>query len=420
MQFFRPAALQARHASSIGAIVLIRPLSFTFLTLCATACACCVVLFLLFGTYTKRSTVTGQLVPDVGVVKVLVPQPGIVLSKHVDEGQRVERGATLYVLSSERQSSTQGDVQAAISEQVGRRQSSLQDEVAKTRRLQQEDRNALTKKIDGLDTELAKIDSLLESQRSRISLAADAVSRAQELVGQNFISKEQLQQRQADLLDQRTRLQALERDRISTARERSSAASELTSLPIRYQTQLAQLERQLSSNHQELTESEARRRLVISAPEAGIATAVAAEIGQSVDVNKPLLTIVPQGARLQAHLYAASRAIGFIKPGDAVLLRYPAFPYQKFGHATGQVIHVSRTSLPANELAANGSLANPGQATGEPLYRITVALARQTILAYGKQQPLQAGMQIEADVLQEKRFLYEWVLEPLYSLSGKL
>jgi membrane fusion protein len=420
MQFFRPAALQARHASSIGAIVLIRPLSFTFLTLCATACACCVVLFLLFGTYTKRSTVTGQLVPDVGVVKVLVPQPGIVLSKHVDEGQRVERGATLYVLSSERQSSTQGDVQAAISEQVGRRQSSLQDEVAKTRRLQQEDRNALTKKIDGLDTEIAKIDSLMESQRSRISLAADAVSRAQELVGQNFISKEQLQQRQADLLDQRTRLQALERDRISTARERSSAASELTSLPIRYQTQLAQLERQLSSNHQELTESEARRRLVISAPEAGIATAVAAEIGQSVDVNKPLLTIVPQGARLQAHLYAASRAIGFIKPGDAVLLRYPAFPYQKFGHATGQVIHVSRTSLPANELAANGSLANPGQATGEPLYRITVALARQTILAYGKQQPLQAGMQIEADVLQEKRFLYEWVLEPLYSLSGKL
>ena len=41
-------------------------------------------------------------------------------------------------------------------------------------------------------------------------------------------------------------------------------------------------------------------------------------------------------------------------------------------------------------------------------------------MAYGNAQPLQAGMVVEADVLQEKRKLYEWVLEPLYSLTGKL
>ncbi len=57
---------------------------------------------------------------------------------------------------------------------------------------------------------------------------------------------------------------------------------------------------------------------------------------------------------------------------------------------------------------------------GEPLYRITVVLARQTITAYGKPQPLQAGMLVDADIVQEKRHLYEWVLEPLYSLTGKL
>ncbi|MET5012441.1 secretion protein HlyD, partial [Burkholderia pseudomallei] len=31
-----------------------------------------------------------------------------------------------------------------------------------------------------------------------------------------------------------------------------------------------------------------------------------------------------------------------------------------------------------------------------------------------------AGMALQADVLQERRRLYEWVLEPLYSLTGKL
>ena len=30
------------------------------------------------------------------------------------------------------------------------------------------------------------------------------------------------------------------------------------------------------------------------------------------------------------------------------------------------------------------------------------------------------GMQLEADIMQERRKLYEWVLEPLISITGKL
>ena len=57
---------------------------------------------------------------------------------------------------------------------------------------------------------------------------------------------------------------------------------------------------------------------------------------------------------------------------------------------------------------------------GEPLYRITVDLSAQTIMAYGEARPLQIGMQLEADIMQERRKLYEWVLEPLISITGKL
>lgn len=63
---FRPAALAAKQTNWLGEIVLIRPLSFSFLT----ALAAVLVLFLYWETYTKRSTVTGQLVPDAGLVKV--------------------------------------------------------------------------------------------------------------------------------------------------------------------------------------------------------------------------------------------------------------------------------------------------------------------------------------------------------------
>ena len=82
---------------------------------------------------------------------------------------------------------------------------------------------------------------------------------------------------------------------------------------------------------------------------------------------------------------------------------------------------VSKTALASHELSGMNLLpgALPG-AGAEPMYRVTVALASQHVNAYGKAQPLQSGMLLEADVMQDKRRLYEWVLEPLYSLSGRL
>ena len=86
---FRPAALAAKQTGWLGEIVLIRPLSFSFLTALAAVLAAVVVLFLCWGTYTKRSTVAGQLVPDAGLVKVYAQQPGVVLEKRVLEVQSV-------------------------------------------------------------------------------------------------------------------------------------------------------------------------------------------------------------------------------------------------------------------------------------------------------------------------------------------
>lgn len=418
---FRPAALSARHVNWLGDIILIRPISFGFLTALAAVLAAIIVAFLFWGTYTKRTPVSGQLIPDSGLVKVYVPQSGIVLQKHVSEGQAVKQGELLYVVSSERQSSTQGNIQAAISSQVETRQQSLRDELDKTQRLQQDERGALIKKIEGLTSELSKIASQIEGQKNRNNLSEEAVLRAQELLAQNYISREQLQQKQADLLDQRNRLQTLERDYISIGRELSSQKSEFASLPLRHQNQRAQIERGIISTGQELTESEAKRRLAITAPESGVVTAVTAEVGQAVDASRALLSIVPNGASLQAQLYAPSKSIGFIKHGDAVLVRYQAYPYQKFGHAKGTVVSVSKTALPSSELTGIGNLSNGGAGgNNEPLYRITVNLAAQSVNAYGKAQTLQAGMLLDADVLQETRRLYEWVLEPLYSLTGKL
>jgi len=152
----------------------------------------------------------------------------------------------------------------------------------------------------------------------------------------------------------------------------------------------------------------------VTAPAAGTVAALLVEPGQAVGGGASLLTLLPDGSPLEAHLYAPSRAVGFIRAGQEVRLRFPAFPYQKFGSHRARVLSVSRSAL----VPAESGFVPPDGAR-EPLYRVKVALERQTVSAYGRDEPLQAGMLVDADVLLDRRRLIEWVFEPLLSLAGR-
>jgi membrane fusion protein len=48
-----------------------------------------------------------------------------------------------------------------------------------------------------------------------------------------------------------------------------------------------------------------------------------------------------------------------------------------------------------------------------------VRLARQDISGYGVTQQLKPGMALEADVMQDRRAVWEWVLEPLVAAGAR-
>jgi membrane fusion protein len=69
-------------------------------------------------------------------------------------------------------------------------------------------------------------------------------------------------------------------------------------------------------------------------------------------------------------------------------------------------------------LTLPGAATAPNQ-TSEPLYRIRLKLKQQSVLAYGKPINLKPGMLLNASIILEHRRLYEWILEPLFSISGR-
>ncbi|WP_249411871.1 HlyD family efflux transporter periplasmic adaptor subunit [Pseudomonas sp. St290] len=403
----------------LGSILLIRPVSFTFFTVFATLLASIVIIFFIWGSYTKRSTIAGQLLPSSGQIKVYAPQQGRVLESFIHEGQYVKRGTLLLTLSSEHYGENADPVQESISNNLKQRKLSLLDEHKKIKILQTDERKSLTTHLSSLKNELEILAGQIFSQQQLVALASNATSRYSGLMEKGYIAMDQLQQRQAELLNYQQKLNALERDRSSLRQQIAERHNELSGLSARHENQLAIVHRALSEIDRELIESEARRILVIKAPQEGVVTTIFAEPGQTTGTARSLLSIVPNNSLLQAELYSPSKSIGFIRVGDKVRIRYQPYPYQKFGQHNGTVKSISRTSVSAVELAnAVGEIPGIGL-DGERYYRIRVGLDQQHVLAYGEQRPLQTGMLLEADIMQETRHLYEWVLEPLYSLTGR-
>ena len=415
---FRPEALEGRHRASLGTIQLTRPVSFALLTALVVAAALCVVGFLLLGDYTRKARVTGYLAPDRGVIRLVAPQAATVLESHAAEGRVVRQGDVLFVLAVD-QATLTGDMQAMVNSSLAARERSLQSASRQQQQLEQARLAALDRQLEQMRRELAQMGAEGDLQAQRLRLAGDAQTRLESLRLENFVSAAQVQAKAEEVLAIRAQVQGLERQRSVHQRELDQLLAQRRELPLQAQAVQGEIERGLATLAQQAAQTESGRRIVLRAPQDGTVTAVLAEAGHSVNTASALASLLPADAKLQAHLYAPSSAVGFIRADQAVLLRYQAFPYQKFGHQPGRVVQVSRSPLQAAEMASL-SLPTGGATATEPLYRITVTLEAQTVTAYGQAQPLAPGMQLDADVQLDRRRLIEWILEPVLGVVGRV
>ncbi|HEY8709205.1 MAG TPA: HlyD family efflux transporter periplasmic adaptor subunit [Burkholderiaceae bacterium] len=415
---FRPEALEHRDRDWLGSIQLTRPVSLSVLTWFAVLVAASVATYLVLGEYTRKARVSGYLVPDRGVIRLVAPQPATVVESHAADGRSVHRGDVLFVLDIG-QSTLSGDTQAAVQSSLALRERSLHGAARQRTQLEQSQLDALDRQIDAMRRELDSMAVETDLQRQRLALAQQAQAQFESLRNQNFVSAAQVRAKAEEVLNVKAQLQSLERQRAAHLREIAGLQAQRRDLPLRAQAAQGEIDRDLAALAQQAAESEARQRVVVRAPEDGVLSGVLAEPGQAVTPAVALASLLPAGARLQAQLFAPSSAVGFVRADQTVELRYQAFPYQKFGLQAGEVVQVSRSPLQASELAGL-LLPAAASAGGEPLYRITVRLDRQSVAAYGQAQALAPGMQLEADVLLDRRRLIEWLFEPVLGIAGRV
>jgi membrane fusion protein len=391
----------------------------------------------LLGSVTKKARITGITIPVGGSISVAAPNAGLLLHSFVKEGESVVAGQALFELSTARQGQ-QGEITALVAQQLASRQQSLQTEQRLRSAQATEKKQALEQRLANLASEAAQLEQEVTLTQRRHALASSSVSKFQTLQAQGYVSGAQTQQKQEELIDIATRLSNLQRSQTQLQANRLALQAEQASVVNSLATDQAQLQRASASLQQEIAENHNRKASLITASQAGSITTLSSQTGQMINAGQVLATLIPgkkdgasdsaDSAILEAHLYAPSRSAGFVAIGQQVLIRYQAYPYQKFGLQQGTVIDVSKTPFAPNELPAslastilsNAQQNIQGFNSNEALYRIKVRLDKQAINAYGQLQSLKAGMTLEADVVQDRRRIWEWVMEPVLALSSSM
>jgi membrane fusion protein len=327
------------------------------------------------------------------------------------EGEQVNEGKLLATVTVPRVTPVSGDTQVALEHRLAQRQVGLASTQSAQQSQLQAQSDGLKAQLAQAKRELAQIEAEVATRQQQARIANETLDKMRPLETGRFISPLQVRQQETTALEYAGQVQTLQRQALDMRRSIAQLQQALGELPGQRQAVSANYQRDLAQLEQERVQTQAQGTLALNAPVTGVIATQLVKPGQAVQAGQPLMSLLPGDGKLEAELLVPSRAIGFIQPGDKVLLRFQAFPYQKFGHQMGKVARISRSALSAND--ANGQ-------QSEPFYRVTVVLAKQSVTAYGKAEGLKPGMLLDADILGEKRRLIEWVFEPLYSIKGKV
>ena len=417
---FRQEALEARATQWMGAIRLSRPIGHVVAAGLACVSVALIAAFAIFGSYTRKATVGGSLQPIGGVLRMTTPVSGTLVDRRVVEGQAVAEGDVLFVLSTDRRSSS-GNTEAAIATQLDARRVALARDLHLVDERERSRTRATQERLAAIDVERTQLVRETEINAARVAIAEKNVERFAELARTGFVATVQVQARLDDALLIHAQHETLVRLDANLQRERIGLALQSDESRQQAETERSEIVRAETTVTREATENAARRTTFVTAPYAATVTGITAHPGQRVTEGGLLATLIRADVPLEAELFASTRQIGFVERGQEVHLRYAAFPFQKFGMGDGVVETIEQSPYAPQELPARitGTLGAASLQGGEPVYRIVVALRAQTIDAYGRGKALRPGMLFEADVVEDRRRLYEWLLEPLYGIAGR-
>jgi membrane fusion protein len=399
---FRQEVIEAGRDRLAGTVVAATPPKSRIYAALLMLVFLALVLILVFGQHAAREQARGVVSYDAGIARVYPNAPAEIRQVHVRTGAFVNAGDPLVTISL-----AQG--RGGIGSQLG--ELARQDaELARQLDLASQLGSAETQALDRQRASLTAAIGSLERQRSfasgQIGLAEAAVRRAARLAAEGAGSQRQVEENRAAVLARRAEVESIN-ERVINQQE---ALRAIDAQILQRRIASTQSGSQLAAQRAALAEQRAALvrtdQLTLTAPVAGEVGDVSVQVGQRARPETSLVTIVPRGSRIEVWLYAPSRAVGFVRPGQEVRLQFDAFPYEKYGAGRGTVTAVSRVPIEASAI-------DPALDVKEPVFRIRVRIDAVAPRVAGAESRLRPGMTLTANLVLERRRLWEVLFNPI-------
>ncbi len=403
----------------------------------------CVLLWAAFGRLDIVAVAEGKIVPEGYLQIVQSPEQGIVRDILVREGERVASGQVLVrmdpVISDADAATLAHDYHARVialrcidaqlaGQPLVRKGDDPGDAFAQAAAQHAANLQAYRSALSQEEAVREKAENDLAAAReTRIKLErtlplyAAAEAAYDKLVKDGFAGNLMAADKQRERIEREQDLKAQEfiiRSNLALIVQSERRSTQI-SADYRRQLQAERFEVAAQSERlrQELAKLRHRQGLLeLRAPQAGTVKDLATHTTGTVTApGTILMTLVPVGESVFAEVWLGNQDVGRVRPGQAVKLKFAAFPFQKYGMVEGRVKQVSAD--------ATDTPASPARADQQPVrplslaFRTIVHLQHQELIAGEARYPLVPGMQVSAEINLGTRTVLEYLLSPVRKVA---
>ncbi len=414
MGLFRQEAIDAQRHRLQGHVVLLPRWPHALLSALLLLWLAALITFLTQASYSRKETVRGWLEPADGMVRIFPQAEGRIAQLLVAEGEPVVKGQPVAIINGDRILEDGAHLEALLLEEYQARKDAMERQLAREAVLEELRNGELLARIGDAKATLKQLDEQAATLAQRIAIGEQRLARHRSLAEAGHLTASELEQLEEQQLLLTSERQELTVQRLQQASLLKQLRAERQRLPEETRNAEDRLRIALGELSAEIAQLRGNRAHVLVAPLDGQVSSIGFAEGQRATYEQALMTLLPENSPLEATLLVPVRAAGFLETGQALHIRYDAFPYQKFGLQAGEIVEVTAgTVLPSDQ-------ANLPLRISEPVFRVTAVPADDGVPAYGRRFELKPGMTLSADIVLEERSLLQWLLEPLHSLRGRM
>jgi len=415
---FRKAALDNRKMKWRGKALLLPGIPLWLILLCSVLFLTAFLVFILSGSYTRRVSVTGEITTNPRAVIVSAGVQGFITRQYVTEGQVIRKGEPVYSIDTSKATDS-GVVSDNQRREIEHQLQHIRDMITRLRENKYTTLTSLEKQKSLYAQAQLRSAGIIERAQEGIRIMKLNMDNYHHYRERGLINKDQWMNQAALYYSQQNSLLGLSGQNEQNILQVTLLESQILTQSAEFDNRIYQLELQQSELMKEQVANEAGSGIIVRALTDGRVDSLSVTVGQMVNPGDTLLQILPENiSQYWLVLWVPNDALPYLNIGDAVNIRYEAFPAEKFGQFAASIQMISKTPASPQEMMTYAGAPKVSQMPQSiPYYKVIVRPEKQKVSYDGRELSLQNGMKANTSLFLEKRKIYQWMVSPFYNMK---